>query len=63
LGAAQSLKATGAPLIGAVLVGKDEDGGGSAESSRAQAMDSQRSEQSAGKIMAMTRGTFECQES
>jgi hypothetical protein len=56
LGAAESLKATSAPLIGAVLVGKDADGGGFAENSRAQAVDPQRSEQSAGHIMTMTRG-------
>jgi capsular polysaccharide biosynthesis protein len=50
--AADSLNATGAPLIGVVLVGRDDDGGGSAKRSRAQAQDSrkqdsQRSEQSA----------------
>jgi hypothetical protein len=32
LGAAERLKATGAPLIGAVLVGKDDDGGYSVRS-------------------------------
>jgi capsular polysaccharide biosynthesis protein len=46
--AAENLRATGAPLIGVVLVGKgDDDGGGSAERSRGQAPDSQRSQKSA----------------
>jgi hypothetical protein len=63
LGAAESLKATGAPLIGAVLVGKDDDGVGAAQRSLAQAVNSQHSEQSAGRIVPMTTGTFECQES
>jgi Mrp family chromosome partitioning ATPase len=45
--AAESLRATGAPLIGVLLVGKDDDGAGSAEGSRAQALNSRRSEQSA----------------
>jgi hypothetical protein len=44
--ATESLRAAGAPLIGVVLVGKDERGE-SAARSRTQALGSQRSEQSA----------------
>jgi Mrp family chromosome partitioning ATPase len=40
--AAQSLRATGAPLIGVVLVGKVEDGTGPAELSSAKALGSER---------------------
>jgi Mrp family chromosome partitioning ATPase len=49
--AAESLRATGAPLIGVVLVGKDDDGGGgSAQRRRAQGLNSRRSEQIGGHV-------------
>jgi hypothetical protein len=52
--AADSLIATGAPLIGVVLVGKDADGSGSAKRSRPQKRDSRKRASQRAKLSAGT---------